>query len=381
MQIGIDIRVLAKGARTGIEEYALNLLDSMVALKPDARYKFFYNAFSKVPLEYPWLKAPNAELREFRLPNRFVFDPFSYFFNFPKIDRLLGGIDVLFSPHFLISALSKTCPRTITFHDLSFWHYPNFFSPRKRWWHLSLGIKNQARAADKIIAVSNSTKQDLVNFWKINPEKIFVIHSGIAENFKPRPQNDPKLEHIKKKYNLPDNFIFYFGTIEPRKNIIALIKAFERCASQFQNEDLRLVIAGRLGWLFKDIIKTARTSKFKEKIIFTGFIDDVDKPYIYNLAKIFVYPSFFEGFGFPPLEAMASGVPTITSNASSLPEIVGDAGIMIDPYKIDELAAAMEFVLSDAALRRELVRKGLERTKQFSWEKTARETLRVLTNN
>src|SRR3990167_3019025 len=340
MQIGIDIRVLAKGARTGIEEYALNLLDSMVALKPDARYKFFYNAFSKVPLEYPWLKAPNAELREFRLPNRFVFDPFSYFFNFP-----------------------------------------NFFSPRKRWCHLSLGIKNQARAADKIIAVSNSTKQDLVNFWKINPEKIFVIHSGIAENFKPRPQNDPKLEHIKKKYNLPDNFIFYFGTIEPRKNIIALIKAFERCAGQFQNEDLRLVIAGRLGWLFKDIIKTAQTSKFKEKIIFTGFIDDVDKPYIYNLAKIFVYPSFFEGFGFPPLEAMASGVPTITSNASSLPEIVGDAGIMIDPYKIDELAVAMEFVLSDNALRRELVRKGLKRTKQFSWEKTARETLRVLTNN
>lgn len=377
MKIGVDIRVLAKGTRSGVEEYVLNLFDYMPSLSPDIDYKFFYNAFSKVSLDYSWANSRDIELKEFHWPNRFVFDPCSYFLNFPKIDRLLGGVDVMFSPHFLISALSKNCPRVITFHDLSFQYYPEFFSFRKRWWHFSMAIKNQAKKADKIIAVSQSTKSDLVDLWKINPEKIFVVHSGVSENFKPRQKNDPDVVRVREKYHLPDNFILYIGTIEPRKNIVGIIRAFEKIAGEFSCENLHLVIAGRLGWLFDDILKTASASKYREKIIFPGFINDEDKPFVYNLANIFIYPSFFEGFGFPPLEAMASGVPVITSNSSSLPEVVGGSGILIDPYRFDEIASAMEFILKDEHLKDELIKKGLNRAKEFSWKKTAEQTLEV----
>jgi len=188
----------------------------------------------------------------------------------------------------------------------------------------------------------------------------------------------PKLTAVRKKYNLPDRFILYFGTIEPRKNIIGLIKAFELLK---RKRPVNLVIAGAKGWLDKDIFKTANQSKQARDIFFTGFIEEVDKPYLYNLAELFVYPSFFEGFGFPPLEAMACGVPTIVSNVSSLPEVVGRGALMIDPYHIDELAWAMETVLTDNMLKEKLIEKGISQAKKFSWKKCARQTLKVLTRS
>jgi glycosyltransferase involved in cell wall biosynthesis len=189
-----------------------------------------------------------------------------------------------------------------------------------------------------------------------------------------------RMSNVIKKYHLPKNFILYFGTIEPRKNISGLIRAFELLKEK--NKDFKkvyLVIAGGKGWLFKNIFAMAARSKFAKHIIFTGFVSPEDKVYLYNLADLFVYPSFFEGFGFPPLEAMACGVPTITSNTSSLPEIAQDAALMVNPYDTDELAWAMEQVLSDVALRKELARRSLAQAKLFSWDKCARETLNFLT--
>jgi len=182
--------------------------------------------------------------------------------------------------------------------------------------------------------------------------------------------------NIGKKYNLPDKFILYFGTIEPRKNIIGLIRAFELLRKK---QPIKLVIAGAKGWLYQDIFKAARQSKYRREIIFTGFVEETDKPYLYNLAELFVYPSFFEGFGFPPLEAMACGVPTIVSRTSSLPEAVGQGALMIDPYHTDELAWAMEIVLSNQDLRGRLIQEGIAQAKKFSWPKCARQTLKFLT--
>ena len=419
MTIGIDIRVLAKGTRTGIEEYVLNLLPRLLPLDKKIKYKLFYNAFRKIKLDYPWLNLPNVELCESKIPNR-ILDSCTQLFKWPKINKFLGPpkgeagkIDIFFSPHFLPVSLPEDCKRVITFHDLSFCHHHQFFSPSRKLWHFLTFPKSQARKADKIITDSQSTKEDLVKIYKLNSDKIEAIYLGIGQDFKPLEINDPRFKKVTEKYGLPvslaslrsgpaggpGNFILYFGTIEPRKNLISVIKAFELAKERFLNpdletnwrgfegivigkkkgafSDLKLVIAGARGWLYKDIFRAVKNSKYRKDIIFTGLIEDQDKPYLYNLAKAFVYPSFFEGFGFPPLEAMACGVPTIVSNASSLSEVVGDGAIMIDPYNADELAYTIKKVLDDKDLRDGLVKKGLKQAKKFDWDKTAKEVLEV----
>jgi len=373
MTIGVDIRVLARGARTGVEEYTINLLSHLLPLEPKINYRFFYNAYQKAKLNYPWLSLPNGELKDFRIPNRLFFIS-SRYFNQPKIDKLLKGVDVYFNPHFFIASLSPGCKKIITFHDLSFEHCPYFFSWRKRTWQRFLmNAQREAQQADKIIAVSQSTKDDLVNLYGIAPQKIKVVYSGVGEQFKAQ---SAKRKIIKNRYNLPDEFILYFGTIEPRKNLVGLIKAFELLRGKHK---IKLVIAGARGWLYQDILQAAQESKYSQDIIFTGFIEEADKPALYNLAQLFVYPSFFEGFGFPPLEAMACGLPTVVSHASSLPEVVGQGALMVDPYNIDELAWAMETALTDKDLREHLAKKGISRAKKFSWSKCARETLKIIT--
>ena len=401
MTIGIDIRVLAKGTRTGIEEYVLNLLPRLLPLDKKVKYKLFYNAFRKVELDYPWLNLPNVELCEFKIPNRLFFASARYLGQ-PKIDRFLEGIDIYFNPHFFVAPVSSRCRKIITFHDLSFEHHPQLFSYRKILWQKFLmNTRQEARKADKIMADSFSTKEDLVKIYKIDPTKIEVVYLGVSKDFKLFKKDNTQLKKVRKKYNLPRSFILYFGTIEPRKNLILVIKAFEALKEEFTPHlsrigrlgdrlnvshlsskgagftDLKLVIAGAKGWLYKDIFKKVKNSKYKEDIIFTGFIDDKDKPYLYNLANIFVYPSFFEGFGFPPLEAMACGTPTIVSNASSLPEIVGNGAIMIDPYNVDELTFAIRKVLEDKDLQSDLIKKSLKQAKKFNWDKTAKEVLGI----
>ena len=386
MNIGIDIRVLARGARTGVEEYTINLLSHLLTLESKINFSLFYNAYQKVDLDYDWLNLNNVELRDSRIPNRLFFATARYF-NQPKIDRLLNKLDIYFNPHFFVAPLTDECKKVITFHDLSFEHHPEFFSWRKRIWQKFLmNTKQEAQKADKIIAVSESTKSDLVNLYGIKPEKIKVIYSGVGNQFKPEVgpcfaepllrcgQNEvrPLINDLWDK-----KFILYFGTIEPRKNLVGLIKAFEL----LKDKDIKLVIAGTKGWLYQDIFKAANQSKRKKDIIFTGFVKEEDKPYLYNLAQSFVYPSFFEGFGFPPLEAMACGIPTIVSANSSLPEVVGDAALMVNPKNIDELAWAMEESLTNNQLRERLIKKGLAQVQKFSWQKCAKKTLKVLENS
>jgi glycosyltransferase involved in cell wall biosynthesis len=222
-----------------------------------------------------------------------------------------------------------------------------------------------------------------------------VIYSGVGEeykkiNYKLQITNYKlldlnlvnevgKLYGVKTKYNLPEKFILFLGTIEPRKNIVGLIQAYSQLKiKNYKLQNYKLVIAGGKGWRSNEIYEEWEKSEYKDDIIFLGYIDNQDKPYIYNLASVFVYPSFYEGFGFPPLEAMACGVPVITSFASSLPEIVGDAGIMIDPYNINDLAEAISKVLSDEKLRNSMIEKGLEQAKKFSWGKAAGEYLDII---
>lgn len=385
MIIGIDIRVLGSKFKSGIEEYVENLLTHMLPLDSGIKFKLFYSSFGNSPAgrlaDYDFLYLPNVEVKKFKFPNRLIFYS-SRLFNYPKIDKLLGGVDVFFSPHFFISALSRNVKRVTTFHDLSFEHFPEFFTRQQRFWHrFGMNPSWQAKFSDRIIAVSESTKNDLAKRYSIDPAKIEVIYSGISPMIK-RPTQE-RLDMFRRQAGLPEKFILFLGKLEPRKNVVGLIKAFNVLKSSggppAGGDDIHLVIAGSKGWLCKDIFKEAEKSPYRSQIIFKDYISDEARPFYYGLASVFVYPSFFEGFGFPPLEAMACGTPVVVSNNSSLPEVVGDTGLLIDPYNVSDMAEAIRNILEDQRLRDNLIQKGLARSQQFSWQKCAEKTLEVLT--
>ncbi|MDD5344538.1 MAG: glycosyltransferase family 1 protein [Smithella sp.] len=381
MKIGIDLRAIGQGKYSGVEEYALNLLDALFIIDRKNKYLLFssgqkisdrYLSFSRKAKE----NNPNIDLCHCALPNRILNTSFKLF-SWPKIDNLMNSADVVFEPNINLLPTFKA-KKIVTFHDLSFERYSNFFSAKQKFWHNFVNPKKLAREADIIIAVSESTKNDLTEIYDIPKEKIKVIYSGIRRESR-ITDYESRNEEIKIKYNLPDKYILYLGTIEPRKNIIGLIKAFEL----FKKSHLpfaisyKLVIAGSKGWLYENIFRAARNSSFRDDMIFTDFIRDEDKACLYNLSSLFVFPSFYEGFGFPPLEAMVQGVPVITSDCSSFPEVVGNAAIMVNPYNYGQLANAIGEILSDNSLRDKLIEKGRKQTEKFSWEKSARETLEL----
>jgi len=372
MIIGVDIRPMA-GLRTGIQEYTEQILAHMILLAPEHQFKLFFSSLSRGIPDRFWMHAPNVQLVERRIPNNLLFF-IGNVFNYPMIDDLIGGVNVFFSPHFFLAPLSGSCQRVTTFHDLSYLRFPEFLTWRKRWWHnIEMNPANQARFSNRIIAVSESTKTDLVNFYNIDPTNISVVYSGTALA---RPDNETLIQ-FKQKQGLPDRFILHVGTLEPRKNIIGLIKAFNILKDKPGNEDIELVLIGKEGWQFQDILKEIQKSPYKPYIRHLGHIKDNLASY-YSLAMVCVYPSFFEGFGFPVLEAMACGVPVVVSGNSSLPEVAGEAGLFVDPYNISEIAEALMIVISEPLVRNRMIKKSLAQASKFTWENAARQTLGIL---
>lgn len=383
-RIGIDVRCLTEGRRTGVEEYTINLLKEVFRLDTQNEYCLFFNSWKNSRADLDWLqKFPQVKLFKFKIPNKILNFCFWYL-NWPKIDRLLGGVNVFFMPNLTFAAVSQKTKLIITLHDLSFERYPEMFSWKRRLWHYLVEPRKLCRRAEKIMAVSESTKNDLASLYKIAPEKINVIYNGLADKFRVIDRNDKRLIVVKEKYQLPYRFILYLGTIEPRKNISSLIRAFNQLKTQAQAENnaelskYKLVLAGQDGWLMKDIWREIDASPYRADILQINFVAEVDKEYFYNLSSLFVYPSFFEGFGFPPLEAMRCGVPVITANCSSLPEVVNGGGIMIDPHRPSEIAVAMQEILTNQDLRDKLIQKGLEQSQKFDWHKSAKKFEQLL---
>ncbi|MDO8565693.1 MAG: glycosyltransferase family 1 protein [Candidatus Moranbacteria bacterium] len=379
MRIGIDIRCLAEGKRTGVEEYTLALLEGLFLRDTENEYVLFFNAWRKTHLDFGWVtKYPNVTLKIFRFPNKLL-NLSLWYLRFPKLDKLLGGTDIFFLPNLNFASVSRKTRLVVTAHDLSFELFPETFSFKRRLWHFFINFRRLALSADKVIAISQSTKDDLMAQYGVSGEKIIVIQSGIGKQFHVMSRNDQELLRVKEKYHLPYKFILSLATFEPRKNILALIKAYEALLRLGHTalDKYALVIAGTRGWKNEEVFATIAHSPYREKILLPGFIADADKAALYNLASVFVYPSLYEGFGFPPLEAMACGVPVIVSHSSSLPEIVGNAGVLIDPYQPDELLQALHQVLTDQELTDTLHKKSETRATLFSWEKTVEETLSV----
>ncbi|MFH1661540.1 MAG: glycosyltransferase family 1 protein [Candidatus Falkowbacteria bacterium] len=373
MKIGIDIRTLMDDKYSGVPEYTYNLLKEILKLDYDNQYKFFYNSFSDVKL--PKFENQNIKIIRKKYPNKIFNYGMQKALNYPKIDQLID-IDLFFMPHINFISLSRKCKSVLTVHDLSFLRYPEFFSVRKNIWHKMINVKKLIKKFNKIVAVSESTKNDVIQLCDVDKNKVKVIYSGIGEQYKKLDVETQNFAFIKNKYNLPNRFIFYLGNLEPRKNICGIIKAYNELRNRNINlENIKLIIAGGNGWKSKDIFKTFEKSKYKDDIKFLGYADASDKVYLYNLASLFVYPSFYEGFGFPPLEAMACGTPVVSSFSSSLPEVVGNAGLMVDPYNISDIARAMEQILIKKDLRYNLINKGFNQACKFKWENTAKQYL------
>jgi len=290
---------------------------------------------------------------------------------FPALIRQMG-VDLLHSPHYT-RPVFLSCRSVVTFHDMTFFLFPHLHTRSKRIF-FPLAMQMSKRRADLLIADSESTRQDAIRILKISPEKIVTVPLGVSPDF--RPITDCALkDEVRRKYKLPDQFILFVGLVEPRKNLPLLLDAYYQVCKQ--GDAPPLVITGRRGWMYEQVFEQIRSLGLQEKVHFTGYVSSQELPIVYNLAEVFVYPSLYEGFGFPPLEAMACGTPVITSAVSSMPEYVGSAGILVPPGDQTALAGALRNVLDDEKLRRELKRKGPEQAAKYTWERTARQTLQL----
>jgi len=280
-------------------------------------------------------------------------------------------IDLL---HSLAFVLPLWCPRpgVATIYDLSFVLYPEGLSPWRRLYLRSL-TPPSARRAKKIIVLAESTKEDLVRLWGIPREKIRVIPCGVDPTFRPLVQGQV-LSDFRRHRGLPERFILFVGTLEPRKNVTVLLEAYAQLKGEVPHS---LVLVGAKGWRGEEVLAQIERSGLSDKVLFVGYVEPRELPLWYNAADLFVFPSLYEGFGLPPLEAMACGTPVIASHTSSLPEVVGEAGVLVDPRSPEGMAEAMGRVLGNGELREDMRRKGLERAKGFSWPQAARETALV----
>jgi len=265
------------------------------------------------------------------------------------------------------------CKIVAAIHDISFEHLADTYKLLERT-QMKLTIRRTARRANHIITCSDFSRDDIVGTYDISPEKVSAIPLAAPKWFQP-VTNEAKLDEIRQKYQLDRQFILGVGSVQPRKNLVRLIEAYSSLAKR--RDVPPLILVGKKAWLFEESIKAAADHAVEDKVRFTGFVPDEDLPALYSLSKFFVYPSFFEGFGIPPLEAMQCGSPVISGDRTSLPEVVGNAALMVDPFEVSAIENAMARLLTDDELRTALRQKGFERAKLFSWKRTARMTLDV----
>jgi glycosyltransferase involved in cell wall biosynthesis len=276
------------------------------------------------------------------------------------------GADLVHGPVF-VGPLLAHCPVIVTIHDLSFIRFPDLFRPVNRL-YLTVLTRLSARCARRLIAVSAHAAAESTRLLGVPRERVDVVYHGVDPVFRPLPADE--IAAFRRRRGLPERFVLFVGTLEPRKNLVRLVEAFAR----IRDSRVGLVLAGGKGWLYDDLFARVEALGLDEEIVFPGYVMNDELPLWYNAATVFGYPSVYEGFGLPVLEAQACGTPVLTSNISSLPEAAGDGALMVDPYDVEALAAGLDRLLEDERLRYELRERGLAHARQFSWPHTARET-------
>jgi len=349
--------------RTGDETYMRHLLEGLAAVDQQNDYQVW--------LRHPQFLPVRARTRNMRpvkmnYPSVWLRIPL-----FQPLQLCRDPVDVL---HVQYVAPPTSVPIVVTIHDLSFETYPTFFNLKDRFLFRTF-VPYTAWRATRIITCSEHTKSDLVRHYGVPPDRVVVMPYGVDDRFFRIDRRDAQ-ESVRTRYQGLEKFILFVGALQPRKNVIRLIEAFHwlRASSDLSH---KLVIVGKKKYLYEQIRSTVRERGLEDEIVFSGHVSEDDLLSFYGAADLLVFPSLFEGFGLPPLEAMACGTPVVCSHVTSLPEVVGDAALLVDPHDTQGIGRAMLQVLTDANLRRQLIAKGLEQSRLFRWENTARRTLEV----
>jgi glycosyltransferase involved in cell wall biosynthesis len=375
--IGIDASRATVAQRTGTEVYSLHLIRGLLRVGAHHRFRLYFNALP-VPGLISCEQAGDLGQCEQRV------------LSFPRLwthlrlstEMLIRPPDVLFVPSHVLP-LYHPRRSVVTVHDLGHRYYPEAHTSRQRL-YLEWSTRYHVRTAAHLLTDSQATRDDLVRLYGADPARVTVAHLGVDPTLEPVCEAG-RLAHVQRKYGITGPYLLYVGTLQPRKNLLRLIEAFARIAggpggsnAQCEVPPLQLVLAGKKGWLSKDILAHPVELGIEGHVVYPGFIENADLAALYSGARLFVMPSLHEGFCMPVLEAMACGAPVVCSNASSLPEVAGDAALLFDPLDVEAMAAAIERALGSEELRRKMARRGSERVKAFTWARCARQVLTVL---
>jgi glycosyltransferase involved in cell wall biosynthesis len=374
-RIGIDVTA-AVNQGAGIGRYTRELVNALAS--EDEENAFEYTLFSakipkKIPVENPLPTGTNISVRLAPINERWLYRLW-YKLNIPiPIQVFTGSLDLFHSTDFVLPPVQQEIPTLLTIHDLSFIHYPETFTSQLRN-YLNKVVPRSVSRATHILADSKATKHDIAAIWGVAPDKITVLYSGVSPHF--QPTNDQKsVEELRARYNLGTKpYLLCVGTVQPRKNYQMLIRAFYEVAQQFPHN---LIIAGGKGWLYDQILAEIEEQDLNDRVRFIGFVDEHHLPALYSEASLFLFPSVYEGFGLPLLEAMACGVSVVSSNASSLPEVVGDAGMILPPNDTARWTETMIKLLGDSKPRTALIAKGFLQARKFSWNEAAQKLQQI----
>lgn len=367
LHIGIDASRATVSEPTGTEHYSWRLINALLRSSGGHRYRLYMRERPPVGL---FLDTPEVE---------HVVMPFPRLWTHIRLsaEMLFRAPDVLFVPAHVLPIIH---PRTVvTVMDLGHLYYPETY-PWKARLYLDWSTRWNVRQADHIIAISQATRDDLIQRCSADPAKITVVYPGI-DDAAFMPQEASHIQEVRAQYGLSDRYLLYIGTLHPRKNLVRLIRAFGQMLGAWPmeaGEPPLLVLVGKKGWLYDQIFNEVSRLGLSNQVVFVGYVPRLHLLPLLAGAQAFVFPSLFEGFGFPILEAMACGVPVVTSQASCLPEVAGDAALLVAPYDEAKWASAMIKALTEPALRTTLIERGLRRAREFTWERCAAETLAVL---
>ncbi len=378
MKIFIDTRSLDAKIISGIPEYTRFLVKNLTEMYPEEKYLFFSNGFHRKRNPSSAENLPGKTIN-YGIPNK-IWDTTNRFSHLPNIDKLVKA-DVYLSPHIDILSFKEPRKHILTIHDLSFIFHKEFFTWRKNFWHWRQNYQKQIKEAGCVIAVSDFTRQNILDHFRIAEGKVVRIYPGINPYYKQLGAKDDGLTTFRKQKKISYPFILHVGTLEPRKNAIGAIRSFNILKEKKEFRDLRFILVGTRGWLYEKIVAEIAASPFEKDILLWGRATEEELRYLYNLAAAFVYPSFFEGFAFPCLEAQACGTPVIASDRGPLPETLGESAFFVNPWKVYEIGMAMESILSHNNKRDELVKAGFENVKKFNWTVAAREVMETLKKN
>jgi glycosyltransferase involved in cell wall biosynthesis len=367
MAIYIDVSS-AVHSKAGIGRYAGSLAQALVAMEPD-RFRLFYNRVKESRPPSGLEAVPKRTIRAGYKPWRMAV----WMGQLARLgfNRLVPGAELFHATEHLLPPL-RNVATVLTVHDMIFRLFREHQKPLN-YWYLNATMPIYCDRADALITVSESSKRDIVSYYGLDPDKITVIYEAASPEF--RPADKDALAAVRRKYGLPESYAIHVGTIEPRKNLTRLVEAL-----QLLREDgvvVPLVVVGSRGWLYDGLFRRVEELDAGQEVLFPGYVPTVDLPAVYGAARLAVVPSVYEGFGLPVLEAMACGIPVVSSGVSSLPEVGGEAACYFDPLDVDEMAAVIRRVWTDADLQVEMRARGLVQAAKFSWERAAQETMTV----